>query len=120
MVNKLTVNEKTSDSEHEAMSNHETEEEPTTEDEDQEFMDFEDDEEENETNHHESFSRSNFLSYASATRPIFRTRSRFDEYYRCYSFAMMAKERDGINYGGKIILPQSALAKLGIFIVQPR
>ncbi|KAJ3010255.1 UNVERIFIED_CONTAM: ubiquitin fusion degradation protein [Siphonaria sp. JEL0065] len=37
----------------------------------------------------------------------------FNEYYRCYSMTMMpGNERDAINYGGKILLPPSALAKL--------
>ncbi|KAF7725337.1 ubiquitin fusion degradation protein [Apophysomyces ossiformis] len=38
----------------------------------------------------------------------------FSEYYRCYPIAMMQQgnERENVNYGGKIILPQSALEKL--------
>lgn len=38
----------------------------------------------------------------------------FNECYRCYSMVMMPGNgrRERINYGGKIILPQSALAKL--------
>ncbi|KAI9311985.1 ubiquitin fusion degradation protein UFD1-domain-containing protein [Dichotomocladium elegans] len=38
----------------------------------------------------------------------------FSEFYRCYPIAMMqsGNERDNVNYGGKIILPQSALEKL--------
>jgi ubiquitin fusion degradation protein 1 len=37
----------------------------------------------------------------------------FVENYRCYSLAMMpGNERESVNYGGKIILPPSALAKL--------
>jgi len=38
----------------------------------------------------------------------------FSENYRCYSIAMMqsGSERDNVSYGGKIILPQSALEKL--------
>jgi len=38
----------------------------------------------------------------------------FSEMYRCYSIAMMqsGSERDNVSYGGKIILPQSALEKL--------
>ncbi|KAJ3124454.1 ubiquitin fusion degradation protein [Nowakowskiella sp. JEL0407] len=45
----------------------------------------------------------------------------FVEHYRCYSISMMpGNERQDINYGGKIILPQSALAKLaGLNIVYP-
>jgi len=38
---------------------------------------------------------------------------RFDEYYRCYPTVMMpGPHRDYLNYGGKIILPPSALDKL--------
>ena len=38
---------------------------------------------------------------------------RFDEYYRCYPVAMLpGPERDNVNYGGKVILPPSALDKL--------
>ncbi|ORZ08350.1 ubiquitin fusion degradation protein UFD1-domain-containing protein, partial [Absidia repens] len=38
----------------------------------------------------------------------------FTECYRCYPIAMMqsGNERENVNYGGKIILPQSALEKL--------
>ncbi|KAI9028898.1 ubiquitin fusion degradation protein UFD1-domain-containing protein [Phycomyces nitens] len=38
----------------------------------------------------------------------------FLELYRCYPIAMMqhGSDRDNVNYGGKIILPQSALEKL--------
>ncbi|KAM3579332.1 ubiquitin fusion degradation protein [Umbelopsis sp. WA50703] len=38
----------------------------------------------------------------------------FSEMYRCYSIAMMqsGSDRDNVSYGGKIILPQSALEKL--------
>lgn len=39
-------------------------------------------------------------------------RSRFDEYYRCYPIAMGPKENDQLNYGGKVLLPASALEKL--------
>ena len=38
---------------------------------------------------------------------------RFDEYYRCYPVAMLpGPERSNVNYGGKVILPPSALDKL--------
>ncbi|KAB8627234.1 hypothetical protein FH972_026067 [Carpinus fangiana] len=38
---------------------------------------------------------------------------RFDEYYRCYPVAMMpGPDREGVNYGGKVFLPPSALEKL--------
>lgn len=40
------------------------------------------------------------------------SRSRFDEYYRCYPVAMGPKEQDQLNYGGKVLLPASALEKL--------
>ncbi|KAG0223286.1 ubiquitin fusion degradation protein [Actinomortierella wolfii] len=43
----------------------------------------------------------------------------FHEQYRCYSVAMMqGNERQNVNYGGKIILPQSALAKLASLHIQ--
>ncbi|KAF9162962.1 ubiquitin fusion degradation protein [Actinomortierella ambigua] len=43
----------------------------------------------------------------------------FNEQYRCYSVAMMqGNERQNVNYGGKIILPQSALAKLASLHIQ--
>lgn len=38
---------------------------------------------------------------------------RFDEYYRCYPVAMLpGPDRENVNYGGKVILPPSALDKL--------
>ncbi|PQE09856.1 ubiquitin fusion degradation protein [Rutstroemia sp. NJR-2017a BBW] len=41
------------------------------------------------------------------------TPKRFDEYYRCYPTVMMpGPERENLNYGGKIIMPPSALEKL--------
>lgn len=40
------------------------------------------------------------------------SRSTFDEYYRCYPIAMGPKENDQLNYGGKVLLPSSALEKL--------
>ncbi|KAK6528731.1 ubiquitin fusion degradation protein [Orbilia ellipsospora] len=39
-------------------------------------------------------------------------RRRFDEYYRCYPVAMMPTGRENLNYGGKVIMPPSALDKL--------
>ncbi|KAF9924765.1 ubiquitin fusion degradation protein [Linnemannia zychae] len=43
----------------------------------------------------------------------------FNEQYRCYSVAMMqGNERQNVNNGGKIILPQSALAKLASLHIQ--
>ncbi|ORY79901.1 ubiquitin fusion degradation protein UFD1-domain-containing protein [Protomyces lactucae-debilis] len=45
--------------------------------------------------------------------PWSRSNQRFNEYYRCYSTAMLSgPQRDSVNYGGKIILPPSALDKL--------
>ncbi|KAJ3389426.1 ubiquitin fusion degradation protein [Entophlyctis sp. JEL0112] len=39
----------------------------------------------------------------------------FNEHYRCFSIAMLpGNERPDINYGGKILLPPSALAKLSV------
>lgn len=38
---------------------------------------------------------------------------KFDEYYRCYPTVMLpGAEREHLNYGGKIIMPPSALEKL--------
>lgn len=38
---------------------------------------------------------------------------KFQQFYRCYPVVMMTgKERETLNYGGKVILPQSALNKL--------
>ncbi|KAF9429399.1 ubiquitin fusion degradation protein, partial [Entomortierella beljakovae] len=43
----------------------------------------------------------------------------FNEQYRCYSVAMMqGNERQNVNNGGKIIMPQSALAKLASLHIQ--
>ncbi|KAK3812038.1 MAG: UFD1-domain-containing protein [Benniella sp.] len=45
--------------------------------------------------------------------------SGFSEQYRCYSVIMMqGNNRDNVNHGGKIILPQSALAKLASLHIQ--
>ncbi|RUS35614.1 putative ubiquitin fusion degradation protein Ufd1 [Jimgerdemannia flammicorona] len=42
----------------------------------------------------------------------------FVETYRCFSVAMMqGNERENVNFGGKIILPQSALVKLGMMLL---
>ncbi|KAF3921433.1 hypothetical protein ABW21_db0203554 [Orbilia brochopaga] len=41
-----------------------------------------------------------------------RSTRRFDEYYRCYPVAMMTTGRENLNYGGKVIMPASALDKL--------
>lgn len=38
------------------------------------------------------------------------TRRRFDSYFRCYPIAVL--DRKELNYGGKIIMPPSALEKL--------
>ncbi|KAK9476712.1 ubiquitin fusion degradation protein UFD1-domain-containing protein [Lipomyces japonicus] len=41
------------------------------------------------------------------------SRQTFSEYFRCYPVVMMpGNERENLNYGGKIILPPSALNKL--------
>ncbi|KAK9465006.1 ubiquitin fusion degradation protein UFD1-domain-containing protein [Lipomyces arxii] len=43
----------------------------------------------------------------------FDRNQKFSEYFRCYPVVMMpGTERDNLNYGGKIILPPSALNKL--------
>ncbi|CAO3596447.1 unnamed protein product [Absidia cylindrospora] len=46
--------------------------------------------------------------------PLVNPNRQFTECYRCYPIAMMqsGSERENVNYGGKIILPQSALEKL--------
>lgn len=46
-------------------------------------------------------------------RGMQRPPKRFDEYYRCYPTVMIpGPERENLNYGGKIIMPPSALEKL--------
>ncbi|KAK9364620.1 ubiquitin fusion degradation protein UFD1-domain-containing protein [Lipomyces kononenkoae] len=43
----------------------------------------------------------------------YNTQQKFSEYFRCYPVVMMpGAERENLNYGGKIILPPSALNKL--------
>ncbi|QSL66062.1 hypothetical protein MERGE_003199 [Pneumocystis wakefieldiae] len=43
----------------------------------------------------------------------FQANQPFKGYYRCYSVSMMeGNERDSVNFGGKVILPPSALNKL--------
>ncbi|KAF3941190.1 hypothetical protein ABW19_dt0201816 [Dactylella cylindrospora] len=49
-------------------------------------------------------------SYGGGGMP--RPTRRFDEYYRCYPVAMMPQSRENLNYGGKVIMPPSALDKL--------
>ncbi|CAO3577436.1 unnamed protein product [Absidia cylindrospora] len=46
--------------------------------------------------------------------PLVNPNGQFTEFYRCFPIAMMqsGSERENVNYGGKIILPQSALEKL--------
>jgi ubiquitin fusion degradation protein 1 len=45
--------------------------------------------------------------------PVGRSLRRFDEYYRCYPVVMSSgPDRDHLNYGGKVLLPPSALEKL--------
>lgn len=54
------------------------------------------------------------LQYAMGQRrgPRPATR-RFNEYFRCYPVAFMqGPERESLNYGGKVIMPPSALEKL--------
>lgn len=42
-----------------------------------------------------------------------RPPKRFDEYYRCYPTIMLpGPERPHLNFGGKVIMPPSALEKL--------
>ncbi|KAJ3554473.1 hypothetical protein NM688_g3091 [Phlebia brevispora] len=36
----------------------------------------------------------------------------YDDYFRAYSMAILGKERENVSYGGKIIMPPSALARL--------
>lgn len=54
------------------------------------------------------------LQYASSGRRAARTTTRkFNEYFRCYPVTFMTgPERENINYGGKVIMPPSALEKL--------
>ncbi|CAO3631809.1 unnamed protein product [Cunninghamella echinulata] len=51
--------------------------------------------------------------------PIVNPNCQFAECYRCYPIAMMqsGSERENVNYGGKIILPQSALEKLSQLVI---
>lgn len=52
------------------------------------------------------------MSYGGG-RGSSRPTKRFDEYFRCYPVVMMAgSERENVNYGGKVIMPPSALEKL--------
>ncbi|KAH9833077.1 UFD1-domain-containing protein [Rhodofomes roseus] len=44
----------------------------------------------------------------------------YDEYYRAYSVAMLpGRERENVSYGGKIIMPQSALASITQLDLEP-
>ncbi|KAF7294846.1 Ubiquitin fusion degradation protein 1 [Mycena indigotica] len=57
----------------------------------------------------------NFLSHLGAAAGGFAAGrgGPYDEYLRAYSVAMLpGKERDNVSYGGKIIMPPSALANL--------
>lgn len=55
----------------------------------------------------------NFMDLANAASPWSRANQRYDEYFRCYSSAMLAgPQRDNVNFGGKVIMPPSALDKL--------
>ncbi|KAI5841932.1 ubiquitin fusion degradation protein UFD1-domain-containing protein [Morchella snyderi] len=52
------------------------------------------------------------ISYGGG-RGSSRPTRRYDEYLRCYPVIMMAgNERENVNYGGKVIMPPSALDKL--------
>lgn len=55
----------------------------------------------------------NFMDLAAGASPWSRANQRYDEYFRCYSSAMLSgPQRDNVNYGGKVIMPPSALDKL--------
>lgn len=55
----------------------------------------------------------NFPSSFGLSSPWSHANRRYDEYFRCYSSAMLAgPQRDNVNFGGKVILPPSALDKL--------
>ncbi|KAI8089300.1 ubiquitin fusion degradation protein UFD1-domain-containing protein [Halteromyces radiatus] len=62
------------------------------------------------------FSPSNFFNsnVRHPFAPLVNPNRQFTECYRCYPIVMMqsGSERGNVNYGGKIILPQSALEKL--------
>ncbi|KAI9270880.1 ubiquitin fusion degradation protein UFD1-domain-containing protein [Sporodiniella umbellata] len=64
-------------------------------------------------NDDDGFSNS-FLGGFRSNFGIVNPNRTFSENYRCYPIAMMqhGNDRDNVNYGGKIILPQSALEKL--------
>ncbi|KAG9010103.1 ubiquitin fusion degradation protein [Tulasnella sp. JGI-2019a] len=56
-----------------------------------------------------------------AGQPVARAPPRaYDEYFKAYSVAMLpGRERANLSYGGKIIMPQSALANLTNLDVEP-
>ncbi|KAI0082817.1 UFD1-domain-containing protein [Panus rudis PR-1116 ss-1] len=52
-------------------------------------------------------------------QPIHRDPRAYDEYFRAYSVAMLpGKERENLSYGGKIVMPPSALANLSNMDIQ--
>lgn len=52
-------------------------------------------------------------SFGSWPFSDFQANQHFKGYYRCYSISMMeGNERNSVNFGGKVILPPSALDKL--------
>jgi len=55
-----------------------------------------------------------FAAFPQGFGPIRRSNPRaYDEYLKAYSMAMLpGRERENVSYGGKIIMPQSALANL--------
>lgn len=53
------------------------------------------------------------MDLAAGASPWSRANQRYDEYFRCYSSAMLAgPQRDNVNFGGKVIMPPSALDRL--------
>ncbi|KAK9358572.1 ubiquitin fusion degradation protein UFD1-domain-containing protein [Lipomyces starkeyi] len=53
------------------------------------------------------------MSGGRAGYGLYNPHQKFSEYFRCYPVVMMpGVERENLNYGGKIILPPSALNKL--------
>ncbi|KAI8380310.1 ubiquitin fusion degradation protein UFD1-domain-containing protein [Blakeslea trispora] len=68
----------------------------------------------NDYNDDDAFSNSFFGGLRPTLGGFMNPNRGFSENYRCFPIAMMRNgdEREGVNYGGKIILPQSALEKL--------
>ncbi|CEG67259.1 hypothetical protein RMATCC62417_03716 [Rhizopus microsporus] len=65
-------------------------------------------------NDEDSFSNSFFGGFRPSFGGFMNPNRGFSENYRCFPIAMMqhGHDRENVNYGGKIILPQSALEKL--------